>query len=286
MLAASLNRINVARVVAALTLFLAGLIWAQSPTDHVGNEKEKTSPNDATPSVSTSISMGSGFVVDDGYVMTAWHVVQKHNQILVGPSPAGRWVQGQVVKSDPTQDLALIKVTIGLQPLVFTPSAEVPIGLEVTVIGFPLPRVQGMTRKITQGLINGLQRQSQETTDTGLFQISAEISMGNSGGPVFAPDGTVVAMVQRKLQHSQVAQQTNDWPTNVSYALRSSALIRFLQDSPARPRISTLSLNTFRRPHEIFQVQGASVVSVIGRQAPQSGGSSAPPQSSSTTSRP
>jgi S1-C subfamily serine protease len=286
MFAPSPNRISVVRAIATLALFLAGLTWAQSPIEQVGNEKERASPSDTTPGVPTSISMGSGFVVDDGYVMTAWHVVQKYDQILIGPSPAGRWVQGQVVKSDPAQDLALIKVAIGLPPLMFAPSAEVPIGLEVTVVGFPLPRVQGMTRKITQGLINGLQRQSQETTDTGLFQISAEVSMGNSGGPVFAPDGTVVAMVQRKLLNTQVAQQTNDWPTNVNYALRSSALIRFLQGSPARPRISALSLNTFRRPHEIFQAQGASVVSVIGRQAPQSSGSSAPPQSSSDTNRP
>lgn len=84
---------------------------------------------------------------------------------------------------------------------------------------------------------------------------------------MLAPDGSVIAMVQRKLAGSKMSDQTGDWPTNVNYALRSSALIRFLQDSPARPRIAPLALQTIKRPYEIYQTVGPSVVSIIGRSA-------------------
>lgn len=251
----------------ATVLLLWTPLFAQTPA-HPPEPKDGADqaprPEAAQPATAT-ISLGSGFVIDDGYILTAWHVVQRHPRILVGPNLAGRWVQGEVVKSDPAQDLALIKAPLNMPALSIAASSEVPIGLEITVIGYPLPRYQGMTRKITQGLINGIQRPTQATTDSGMFQISAEISMGNSGGPVFAPDGSVVAMVQRKLQSDKVAQQTNDSPTNVNYALRSSALIRFLQESPARPRIAPLALNDVKRPFEIFRTLGPSVVSIIGR---------------------
>lgn len=239
----------------------------RAQTTYLGDGVDQNLHPEAPQAAAVSISMGTGFVVDEGYILTAWHVVQQHARISVGPNSAGRWVQAEVIKSDPALDLALLKAPVNMPPLRFSPSAQVPIGLEITVLGYPLPRYQGMTRKITQGLVNGLQRQTQEATDSGFFQISAEISMGNSGGPVLAPDGSVIAMVQRKLQSNKVSQQTSDWPTNVNYALRSSAIIRFLQESPARPRLAPLSLNTNMRPYEIFQTLGPSVVAVIGRSA-------------------
>jgi serine protease Do len=250
-----------------VALLLWTPLFAQTPaqsTEPRDGANQATQSGAAQPAAAT-ISFGSGFVIDEGYILTAWHVVQRHPRIMVGPNLAGRWIQGEVVKSDPTQDLALIKAPLNMPALSIAASSEVPIGLEITVVGYPLPRYQGITPKITQGLINGIQRQAQATTDSGMFQISAEISMGSSGGPVFAPDGSVIAMVQRKLQSDKVAQQTNDSPTNVNYALRSSALIRFLQESPARPRIAPLALNDVKRPHEIFRTLGPSVVSIIGR---------------------
>jgi S1-C subfamily serine protease len=250
---------------AALALVLAATASAQPSVE---TDPSRTALPEIPAPGNQSISLGSGFVVDDGYILTAWHVVQRYGQILVGPSPAGRWVQGQVVKFDASQDLALLKAPLQAAPIALAPSADVPIGLEVTVIGYPQPRLQGMTRKITQGLISGVQTPAQESLDSGSFQISAEVTMGNSGGPVFAPDGVVVGMVQRKLSNQRAGTHTSEGPRQVGFALRSSTLIRFLQDSPARPRVTALSLNTLKRPYEIFQDQGRSVVSIIGRNPP------------------
>jgi S1-C subfamily serine protease len=269
------------KVLVALWLLLAGAALSQTAGEV---DPSRAPPPDPSSPSTQSISFGSGFMVDDGYILTAWHVVQRYGQILVGPSPAGRWVQGQVIKFDAAQDLALIKAPLQNTPIALSASADVPIGLEITVIGYPQPRVQGMTRKIAQGLVSGVRTSAQETLDSGFFQISAEISTGNSGGPVFAPDGTVIAMVQRKLSNQQAGAQATDVVSQVGFALRSSALIRFLQDSPARPRVNALSLSTLKRPFEIFQEQGRSVVSIVGRN-PQTPGSPAPPQPPATPSR-
>ena len=233
-------------------------------------------PAASTPDANR-IQFGTGFIIDQGYILTAWHVIQDRGQWQVGPNAAGRWVNATLVKVDRANDLALLKAPLEAPALALAPSNEVPIGLEISVIGFPQPRFQGMTRKITQGYVNGVQRASQQELDTGMLQISAEVSMGNSGGPVFAPDGAVVGMVQRKLDVQRIAQQTNDWMVNVSYAQRSSTLIRFLQDSPARATVRPLQLATMLRPYQLFEKVGPSVVSVSARgTAPTTGPGASP----------
>jgi serine protease Do len=189
-------------------------------------------------------SWGTGFVVSPGYLLTAYHVVQGQTAVL---------------------DLALLKGRVELPALSLASSADLPTGLEINVIGYPQPRVQGMGKKITHGIVNGYRSEKQNAQDIGLVQISAEVAKGNSGGPVIAPDGTVIGMVQRKLDANKVAAQTDDVLVNVNYALRSSQIIKFLQNSPAVPVVQSLSLSTVLRPYQIFQNAEASVLAVVGR---------------------
>ena len=130
--------------------------------------------------------------------------------------------------------------------------------------------------KITQGIINGYRSERQNAQDIGLFQISAEVSKGNSGGPVMAPDGTVIGMVQRKINAKKVEEQTEDLMVNVNYALRASQIIAFLQSGPASPRIRNLSLSTVLRPYQIFEQSQSSVVAIIGRSRASTGPDGAP----------
>lgn len=217
-----------------------------------------------SPTVNVS-SWGTGFVVSEGYVLTAFHVVQGRAGLLVGPNASNRWVSAELVQSDATLDLALLKARLDLPPLSLTPSSNIPTGLEISVIGYPQPKFQGLGRKITQGLINGYRSERQNVQDIGLLQISAEVSKGNSGGPVLAPDGTVIGMVQGKINAKKVEAQTEDLLVNVNYALRSSQIISFLQSGPSSPRIKNLSLSTVLRPYQIFEQSQSSVVAIIGR---------------------
>jgi len=222
-------------------------------------------PIPAIKPASKSTNWGTGFVVRDGYVITALHVILNHNNVLLGPVASGRWVQAELVQSDAKLDLALLKARIDLPPLSLAPSADVPTGLEVSVIGYPQPKFQGLGKKITHGIVNGYLSERQHAQDIGYLQISAEVSQGNSGGPVLAPDGTVIGMVQRKIDAKKVAEQSEDLLINVNYALRSSQIIKFLQSGPASPQIQSLSLAAVLRPFQIFDKTQASVLAVIGR---------------------
>jgi S1-C subfamily serine protease len=224
-----------------------------------------TLPNKSTTNQTSN--WGTGFVVDDGYVLTAFHVIQGQTQVLLGPITSGRWITAEVVKTDPKLDLALLKARIDLPALALATSNRIPHGLEVSVIGYPQPRTQGMSKKITQGIVNGYRTDIEQSLDIGFMQISAEVSPGNSGGPVLGPDGTVVGMIQRKLNSVKILEQTQSLQLNVNFALRSSAMIQFLQGSPANPKVHQLSTEIVLRPYQIYNQSQASILAVIARGA-------------------
>lgn len=248
--------------------WLAAGLWCAFGALAQGTEAPPPPPGARSATTINTSNTGTGFVVAPGHVLTAHHVVQGRGSLLVGPLPNGKWTPAEVVQTDPKLDLALLKAPIDLPVLSLAPSADVPMGLEVSVIGYPQPKFQGLSRKITQGIVNGVRSEKQNAQDVGFLQISAEVSKGNSGGPVFAPDGTVIGLVQRKMNAGKVAEQTEDWVVNVSYALRSSQVIKFLQDNGVRPQLQPLSLTTVLRPYQVFEQKQASVLAVLGRNPP------------------
>ncbi len=219
-----------------------------------------------TPAI--NLSMGTGFVVAEGLMVTAAHVLRDKDSVWVGPMEAKRWLRAQVVKVDEQHDLALIAVKLDAPALSLARWSDVPNGLEVFVVGFPQPRLQGLSKKITQGLINGNRSDRNESFDSGYFQFSAEVQQGNSGGPIFSPDGLVVGMVQKKLNALSVAEKTNDLPVNVSYGVKSSEIVNFLAGTPAQVNVSSMSLRTLLRPYQVFAQHQGSIFAVVGRKSP------------------
>lgn len=211
-------------------------------------------------------SFGTGFVVSDqGHVVTAHHVIRDKSQVLVGPFARNRWVVAQVVHVDPGQDLALLKARLTLPPLPIADWREVPIGIEAIVIGYPQPGLLGLSKKITQGIVNGDRR---SPTDVGHFQLSAEVQKGNSGGPVLGPDGAVIGVVQKKLDALSIAEKTRDLPQNVNYALKSAVLKTFLDAAGLDVPLRSPDLSAAPRAYEVFRRTEASIVAIVGRTAP------------------
>ena len=210
-------------------------------------------------------SFGSGFAVSETHILTAYHVIRGKDEFWIGPVNGKSWTKAQLIKVAPEKDLALLQANIQAKPLAIANWAEVPIGLEVYVIGYPQPTLQGLSKKITQGIINGNLSENDTKSASWLFQLSAEISKGNSGGPVIAADGSVVGMVARKLDALGAAQKVNDLTVNVNYALKSNHLIEFLKDSPAEVTPSALSVQTVMRPMQVFSRSEGSVFAVLGK---------------------
>jgi S1-C subfamily serine protease len=160
-------------------------------------------------------------------------------------------------------DLALLKVPpMARTPLDLAEWADVPIGLEAYSIGFPIPRVLGLSRKMTQGLVNG---DKTESGDKGFFQFSAETQKGNSGGPVFSPDGLVIGVVLRKLDALKVAERSKDLPENVNYAIKSASVVKFLDGTGVQVNVKKINLNTNMRPYELYRQKNEAVLAIISK---------------------
>ena len=139
---------------------------------------------------------GTGFVVDgDGLIATNAHVVAGATDVKV-TFDDGKTVDGTVLGTDTTDDLAVVKVDrTGLHTLTLGDSDQLEVGMPVVAIGNALALPGGPTA--TSGIVSALDRSI--ATDNGehldnLIQTDAAINPGNSGGPLLTLDGSVVGV--------------------------------------------------------------------------------------------
>jgi S1-C subfamily serine protease len=139
---------------------------------------------------------GSGFVLNEqGYVATNAHVVSgaRNVQVRFGK---GRNVPAKVVGSDPSTDLAVIKVDpkkVKLTPVPLGDSSAVQVGDPVVAIGNPL----GYEDTVTTGIVSAVGRDIKapnEFTIDHAIQTDAAINPGNSGGPLIDANGRVIGI--------------------------------------------------------------------------------------------
>ena len=150
---------------------------------------------------SSGYSTGSGFVVSqNGYVVTNYHVVEDGSAYSV-IFHDGTEMKAQLVGSDSTNDLAVLKVEAqGLQTVEIGSSDELIIGDQVVAIGNPLGE---LTSTMTVGYVSAKDRDV--TTDNktiNMLQTDAAINSGNSGGPLFNTKGQVIGITTAKYSGS------------------------------------------------------------------------------------
>src|SRR5207245_863278 len=110
-------------------------------------------------------------------------------------------VRATLVKPDPANDLAILKVTGPTSPLPLAPSRSVKLGQAVFTIGFPNPDWQGVQPKLTKGEISSL---AGMRDDPRHFQISVATQPGNSGGPLVDERGNVVGIVAMQANQTLI----------------------------------------------------------------------------------
>lgn len=142
---------------------------------------------------------GSGVVISDkGYIATNNHVISGAQQIQVTLAN-GAMYSAQVVGTDTTTDLAVIKLDnppSDLKVAEFADSDNLAVGEAVMAIGNPL----GYDDTATTGIVSALNRPVTVTDDdnnaivTNAVQIDAAINPGNSGGPTFNAAGQVIGI--------------------------------------------------------------------------------------------
>ena len=173
-------------------------------------------------------SSGSGFfITQDGFLVTNEHVVKDAVQIRLLAS-AGL-IAAKVVKLDAANDLALLKAEGKFQALPVAASRVVKLGSTVATVGFPNIGLQGFAPKLARGEIASL---SGSQDDARYFQISVPVQPGNSGGALVDERGNVVGVVSATLSVEAALATSGALPQNVSYAVKSSFLLGFLESVP------------------------------------------------------
>lgn len=257
----------------ALVLFLAAC--GQAPVLGPGLTTPAVEGGPAEAPDAGALLTGSGFFVTDrGHLVTAYHVVRERDQVRVRLHDSQRALTAAVLKRDARMDLALLKVEAVTRPLALADWEAVPMGLEAYVLGYPLPGLQGGSVKITGGIVNGEAGLRRERR---LFQFSAQVQTGNSGGPVLSPDGLVMGVVQSKLDALGVAQKLRDLPQNVNFAVNARVLLDFLSDTGIQAQVRVPRLEHTLRPYQLLRQTVDSVAMVVSRESRAEASGAVPP---------
>lgn len=168
---------------------------------------------------------GSGWIVSpDGLVVTNHHVIQREAGHRMGIMTADGEVYAitEVVAADPVGDAVVVRIDTRGRKLPFLALGASPdCGTEVSVVSHPVGRYWCLT----EGVVSRFHRQQKATGDAipavdgdapagrqnrkaagpkpVWMSITADYTIGSSGGPVFNASGEVVGMVSRTVTSSQ-----------------------------------------------------------------------------------
>lgn len=198
---------------------------AMDKEERPANETVASKPNEA---VKPRESSGTGFIIStDGHVLTNNHVVEGCTE-LSATMTADTPRRAMVLRLDKTNDLAVIKMdgTVPETRVAKLRSETLRAGEFIAVYGYPLSGVLSASGNIVSGNITSL---AGLEDDVRHFQISAPIQPGNSGGPLLDMRGTVVGVVNSKLNEIAMIEQIGTLAQNVNFAIKSSVAISFLE---------------------------------------------------------
>lgn len=185
---------------------------------------------------------GTGFALKDKYIVTNYHVIDGANEIQIFGinGDFNKSYNAVVAGFDKTNDLALLKVAdsqskgfLNIPYSINTTTSDV--GEDIYVLGYPLTTTMGDEVKLTTGVISS---KTGFQGDVALYQISAPIQPGNSGGPLFDKNGNVIGIVSAKHAGAE----------NVGYAIKTLYLRNLIESCasssiiPTANPISSLSL--------------------------------------------
>jgi len=181
------------------------------------------------PSCSRQID-GSGFVYAAERVMTNAHVLAGVTNPKV--EAEGEEYDATPVFVDPQTDIAVLDVP-GLPQVPLTFAAQpVDTGADAIIMGYPGggPFFVGAARVRDRGEISGPNFRNTGTVTRDVYALFGTVRAGNSGGPLFDPDGHVLGVV--------FASAITD--PNTGYALTASEVANAAtQGATAQARVDT-----------------------------------------------
>ncbi len=194
--------------------------------DAPDEEETPASPEDTDVTIAGT---GTGFfITDEGHILTNNHVVSGAGAVAVvveGQEPR----IAEIVGLDEETDLALLKVDGPAVPVTFGSTELARLGQTVFAIGFPSPQIQGVSHKVTMGIISSL---TGLMDDAKSYQIDVAVQPGNSGGPLFSATGEVIGVVFARVDDAVYAEATGAIAQKINYAIKNGPVMAFLQTKP------------------------------------------------------
>ncbi len=186
-------------------------------------------------------AMGSGVIVSqDGYIVTNNHVVQEATAVTVTMNDK-RVFQATIVATDPSTDLALIKIEEQALPfLTYGNSDEVRIGEWVLAVGNPF----NLTSTVTAGIVSAKARNinilgSQGAIES-FIQTDAAVNSGNSGGALVNTRGELIGI------NAAIASGTGYY-TGYSFAIPVNIVKKVVADFMKFGKIQRAYLGVYYR---------------------------------------
>lgn len=182
--------------------------------------QQQQKQSDAKPQLRGS---GSGVIISaDGYIVTNNHVVDAADKLTVTMNDNSEYT-ARVIGSDPTTDIALIKISAkNLQPVTFANSDAVKVGEWALAVGNPF----GFNASVTSGIISAKARGVTESSTMGIksfIQHDAAVNPGNSGGALVNTDGELIGI------NTMIYSQTGNY-AGVSFAIPSNTVKKVITD--------------------------------------------------------
>lgn len=191
------------------------------------SQTPKSNPADNKPVL---VGAGSGFTISkSGHLLTNQHVVDGCEVVTVHP-PSGL-KKAQVVATDDTNDLALLKTDLEDDNFIPISGTNVSLLEDVVVAGYPLSDSLSTTVKVTKGVVSSLAGLG---NDYSKIQIDAAVQKGNSGGPILNELGNVVAVTVSTLNKEYFLKEKGTIPENTNFGIKSSTARAFVDANGVR----------------------------------------------------
>jgi S1-C subfamily serine protease len=163
---------------------------------------------------------GSGFLVtDDGYVLTNQHVVGPNKYVKLKWQD-GTETLGEVIRTDPRRDVALLKTDAKSKPALALRQTTVQQGETVFAIGTPLG--DQFQNTMTKGIVSAIRTEGGQT----FIQSDVMVNHGSSGGPLLDEKGRVIGLTVS-------GQAPNGDPIGLNFFIPIGDALKALSLTPA-----------------------------------------------------
>jgi serine protease Do len=169
-------------------------------------------------------SSGSGVIIrKDGYIITNNHVVENSEELEVSLNNK-RVYKAKVIGTDPSTDLALIKIEESNLPFAnFANSDQVRVGDWVLAVGNPFDLASTVTAGIVSAKARNIHILQDNTAIESFIQTDAAVNPGNSGGALVDLRGNLIGI------NTAIATPTGTY-AGYAFAVPSNIVAKIVDD--------------------------------------------------------